>query len=117
MSVTITAANRLTYQDGFYSRVEDMSSGLWPLIPKVAVEGEMKRIDFIDVIDGVQSANTRFAPITTVDPVHTNRWISTAVNYQAVQVDPKDVLTPGSTPTSYCEKVSGGCGSIHGHTE
>lgn len=100
MSVTITAANRLTYQDGFMSRVEDMSAGLWPLIPKVQVEGEMKRIDFIDVIDGVQSGNTRFAPIVTVDPVHTNRWISTSVNYQAVQVDPKDVLNIMQDPKS-----------------
>ncbi len=100
MSVTITTANRLTYQDGFMSRVEDMSAGLWPLIPKVQVEGEMKRIDFIDVIDGVQSGNTRFSPIQTVDPVHTNRWISTAVNYQAVMVDPKDVLNIMQDPKS-----------------
>ena len=106
MAVTITAANRLTYQDGFFARVEDMSAGLWPLFPEVQVEGEMKRVDFIDVIDSVQSANTRFTPIVAVDPLHTNRWLSTVVNYQAVQVDPKDVLNIMMDPKSeYMRKL------------
>ena len=100
MSVSITAANRLTYQDGFYAAVEDMSAGLWPLFPEVTVEGEMKRLDYIGVIDGVQSANTRFAPIVAVDPTHDNRWLSTEVNYQAVQVDAKDVLNIMMDPKS-----------------
>ncbi len=91
MSVTITAAERMTYQDGFFNNVEDMNTGLWSIFPSTDVEGEMKRVDFIDIIDGVKSANSRFTPISGVDPLHTNRWLATQVNYQAVHVDPKDV--------------------------
>ena len=91
MVITITDAERLTYRDGFMERVHDMGNTLWSIFPKEPVEGLMKRFDFIGEIDGVQQANSRFTPIVPVDPSHTNRWLTTQPNEQAVFVDKKDI--------------------------
>ena len=108
MAITITEAERLTYQDGFFANVEDRGGALWPLFPKTEVDGKMKRMDFIDIIDGVQAANTRFTPIVGVNPLHTNRWLATQVNYQAVHVDPKDVHRIIMDPKDqYMQKLAG----------
>lgn len=91
MAITITDAERLTYRDNFMSRVQEMGNTLWPLFPMEMVEGLMKRVDFVGPITSTQVANNRFTPIVGVDPLHTNRWLSTNPNEQAVFVDKKDI--------------------------
>lgn len=103
---SITVAERLTYTDNFKDRVENMGNVVWPLFEKTVVEGNMKRIDFIGNIESTQTANSRFTPIVGVDPVHTNRWISTAANEQAVFVDRKDINNVVMDPKSkYMDKI------------
>lgn len=107
MAITITDAERLTYRDGFMSRVQDAGNVLWPLFPKEPVEGLMKRFDFIGKISSVQTANQRFTPITPVDPLHTNRWLATSPNEQAVFVDKKDIKRVVMDPKSrYMEEIT-----------
>lgn len=91
MAITITDAERLTYRDNFMMRVQEMGNTLWPLFPMEMVEGLMKRVDFVGPITATQVANNRFTPIVGVDPLHTNRWLSTNPNEQAVFVDKKDI--------------------------
>lgn len=106
MSVSITDAERLTYTDNFISRVENVASVLWPLFRMDPVEGLMKRYDFIGNVSGLQQANSRFTPISGVDPLHTNRWLSTAAKEQAIFVDPKDVKNAVIDPKSmYMNKL------------
>ena len=89
--IGITEAERLTYKDGFMSRVQELGTELWNIFPMEQVDGELKRMDFISPIEDVKLTNTRFTPIVHVDPQHTNRWLSTAVYTQAILVDPKDI--------------------------